>query len=94
MARTERTPKSKNIIVLDCGCVITRPRKSRLYGARWRAYKAPYSIILKCLDCGKSTTYALYRDQKQTTSFDSDYLTLNADKAYEQKLNADGGNRT
>lgn len=91
MPRSQNQPADNTKRVIDCGCVMTRPRTSRLYGARWRAYKAPYSIILRCLDCGKAIIYALYRDERQVSSYDGEVFIKNAEKEYEEKLKQNGG---
>lgn len=43
----------------DCGCKVSRSKDSRLYGSRWKVYKAVYHIVLKCLDCGKVQHFQL-----------------------------------
>lgn len=45
--------------VYDCGCVPSRPQDSscKNYGTRWRAFRTPYKVILRCRDCGKSHVF-------------------------------------
>jgi hypothetical protein len=55
--------------VFDCNCVATRPKQSRLYGARWRVYLNMNSLNLRCLDCGRVHTFQLMRRGVQVVRY-------------------------
>jgi hypothetical protein len=59
--------------LFDCQCVISRPKTSRLYATRWRVYLAPYTMNLRCLDCGRIHSFQLTRNGVQRTTFDRGY---------------------
>lgn len=49
----------------DCGCVLTRPEKSRYYAARWKIYINKKVLILRCLDCGRQHQFDLAKIEVQ-----------------------------
>jgi hypothetical protein len=51
----------RKISILDCGCVLHRPKESscKNYGTRWRVYNTDYRIMLKCRDCGRILKFML-----------------------------------
>jgi hypothetical protein len=52
------------IMIYDCGCVKSRPHKPscKSYGTRWKVYKTPNYLILKCRDCNKKHVFEIKND--------------------------------
>jgi len=73
MIRTDKEKTGRErIMMFDCGCVVTRPRDSRYYAARWKVYTTVNYIILKCLDCGKIRRFEMKRPGPQIVQYEPD----------------------
>jgi hypothetical protein len=61
----------ETIFIYDCGCVPSRPTENtcKSYGTRWRVYKTPTKIILRCRDCRKKHIFNIVQTKLEIQLF-------------------------